>query len=205
MSSESNQPTPAATTAEPSASRATVPLWLFVLMLLLLYCGAIYFDRRGGWFSPKVYGPYVSIEEVEHWQPVSSEDPGVARGKFVFRQTCELCHNPDGMGKPNQAPPLAGSEWVQIENPARLIRIPLYGLEGPITVKGQRMAFPAAMVAIGAALPEDDLAAVLTYVRQAWGNKASPVSTDQVKAVKAQVGNHPQPFNPERLMAVPEK
>jgi mono/diheme cytochrome c family protein len=205
MNSEPRQPTSPAASAEPNAALATVPLWLIVLMLLLLYWGAVYFDRHGGWFSPKVYGPYASIDEVQSWQPVSNEDPMVARGKAVFHVTCELCHNPDGMGKPNQAPPLAGSEWVQTENPARLIRIPLYGLEGPISVKGQRMVFPAAMLAIGASLPEDDVAAVLTYVRQAWGNKASPVSVEQIKAVKAQVGNHPQPFTPEQVLAAPEK
>jgi len=54
-------------------------------------------------------------------------------------------------------------------------------------------------------LPEDDLAAVLTYMRQAWGNKAAPITAEQIKAVRDQVGNHPQPFAPRELMELPEK
>ena len=102
------------------------------------------------------------------------------------------------------APPLAGSEWVQ-GSPNRLIRIPLYGLGGPITVKGQQMNFPAPMPPIGAALQPDDLAAILSYVRQAWGNKAPTVTPEQVKAVGTQVGNRPTAFSPEEIMQVPEK
>ena len=67
------------------------------------------------------------------------------------------------------------------------------------------MTFPIPMVAIGQNLSEDDLAAVLTYVRQVWGNKAPPITAEQVKAVKAQVGNHPLPFSPEEIMQAPEK
>ena len=108
------------------------------------------------------------------------------------------------MGKPNQGPPLAGSEWV-VGAPARLIRIPLFGLNGPITVHGQQLVFASSMPAMGAALPEDDLAAVLTYMRQAWGNKAPAISPQEIKAVKDKVGNHTQPFTPEEILQVPEK
>jgi mono/diheme cytochrome c family protein len=108
------------------------------------------------------------------------------------------------MGKPNQAPPLAGSEWV-IGPINRLIRIPLYGLSGPITVKAHEMLFAAGMPPMGAGLADDDLAALLTYIRNSWGNKASVITPAQVKAVKTEVGNHPQPFTPEEIKQVPEK
>lgn len=196
---------PATTESEPTSTLAAVPVWLIVMALVLVYWGAVYFDKHGGWFSPKVYGPYASIAEVEIYQPRQGGDEiRIRRGQAVFELTCAPCHNPDGMGKPNQAPPLAGSEWVQVEKPERLIRIPLYGLNGPITVKEQQMTFPAGMLAIGWDMPEDDLAAVLTYIRQAWGNKASRVTAEQVKAVKAQVGKRGPP-TPEELMTVPAK
>jgi len=99
---------------------------------------------------------------------------------------------------------LNGSEWVQLA-PNRLLRIPLGGLTGPITAKGQQMTFPIPMVAIGQSLSEEDLAAALTYVRQVWGNKASQITVEQVKAVKTQLRNHPQPFTPEEVMQAPEK
>jgi len=193
------------TESEPTSTHAVVPVWLIVSVLVVAFWGAVYFDKRGGWFSPKVYGPYASIAEVEIYQPRQDEDVEIInRGRRTFDIVCSGCHSPDGMGKPNQAPPLAGSEWVQVEKPERMIRIPLYGLNGPITVKEQQMSFPAGMVAIGWDMPEDDLAAVLTYIRQAWGNKASRVTAQQVKAVKAEVGPR-GPFTPEELMTVPAK
>ncbi len=193
----------ATTESEPTSTLAVVPVWLLILMLVVVYWGAVFFDKHGGWFNPRVYGPYASIAELDRYQPRQGEDESIIRrGMDVFELTCAPCHNPDGKGKPNQAPPLCGSEWVQVEKPERLIRIPLYGLNGPITVKEQQMTFPAGMVAIGWDIPEDDLAAVLTYIRQAWGNKASRVTAEQVKAVKTQVGKR-GPSTPEELMTVP--
>jgi mono/diheme cytochrome c family protein len=188
---------------EPKAHWRAVPVWLIILILLLLYWGMLYFDQHGGWFSQEVYTPYRSAAEVVYYQPVT-EGPDLRLGEAKFKLVCAVCHNDDGAGKPNQAPPLAGSEWVQM-SPARVLRIPLYGLNGPITVKGQQMVFPSGMLAIGATLSEDDLAAILTYVRQAWGNKASPITVEEVKAIKTKVGNHALPFTPEEIMAVPEK
>jgi hypothetical protein len=82
----------------------------------------------------------------------------------------------------------------------RMIRIPLAGLAGPVQVAGQ--PWNLAMPAMGAALPDDDLAAVLTYIRQSWGNKASAVTPEQVKAVRTEVGNRTQPWTVEQLNAI---
>lgn len=190
---------------EPKADWTPVPVWLLILLLLLIYWGMWYFDEHGGLFSQEVYSPFRSEAELAIYQP-RIEGPDLLRGRTVFESVCALCHNSDGMGKPNQAPPLAGSEWVT-GSPARLIRIPLYGLNGPITVRGQQMIFPSGMVAVGATLPrgDDDLAAVLSYMRQAWGNKASPITAEQINAVKTQVGNRSQSLTPEELMQVPER
>jgi mono/diheme cytochrome c family protein len=189
--------------AKPKRERENVPIWLIVLFFVLLYWGMVYFDERGGWFQPEVYIPFRSVEQVALYQPPVGDRAIIDRGRAAFDSYCGLCHNADGMGKPNQAPPLAGSEWVQ-GSANRLIRIPLYGLSGPITVKGQQMNFPAPMPPIGAALQPDDLAAILSYIRQAWGNKAPTIAPEQVKAVSAQVGNR-QAFTPEEIMQVPEK
>ncbi len=186
----------------PQAGRAAVPVWSFNLLFVLFYWGMVYFDLHGGWFNPQVYTPYATISEVERYQP-PREGPDLARGKAVYETVCGLCHNNDGMGKPNQAPPFVGSEWV-LGSPARMIRIPLAGLTGPITVQGQAINL-SSMPAMGAALSDEDLAAVLTYIRSSWGNKASPISAEQVKAVRAEIGNRTQPWTAGDLMAVPEK
>lgn len=201
----SQQPNSSATmnaeSAELRAAGAPVPVWLFFLLFALLFWGMYYFDQHSGWFNPQVYAPYRSVAELRMFQPPTG---GVSldRGRAVYDNVCALCHNPDGAGKPNQAPPLAGSEWV-VGAPTRLIRIPLAGLSGPLQVKGQQ--WNLAMPAMGAALSDDDLAAVLTYMRASWGNKASEITPDQVKAVRAALGGRSQPFTAPELLSVPEK
>lgn len=199
MSLESHQPASnASAVQEPQARAALAPVWLIVLMFMLLYCGAVYFDQNGGWFDSRIYSPYQSYTELESFQPKGG-GPDLARGKAVFDTICALCHGANGEGKPGQAPPLAGSEWAQ-GSPDRMIRIPLYGLSGAVSVKGQQ--FNLAMPAMGAALSPDDLASVLVYIRTSWGNKGSVVTPEQVSAIKAKVGNHPQPFTVDELNAI---
>ena len=140
-----------------------------VLLFVLLFWGAVYFDHNGGWFEPTVYIPYTSSTDLQAYEPRGG-GASLERGKAVYEQVCGLCHNPDGMGKPNQAPPFAGSEWA-VASPARMIRIPLSGLSGPVKVKDAE--WNLSMPAMGAALPDEDLAAVLTYIRSSWGNKES--------------------------------
>ncbi len=199
MNSESNQSPPSlALPAEPAAPPTPVPIWLMVLPFVLVYWGLVFFDERGGWFNPRVYAPYRSLAELESYQPPTG-GISLERGKAIYDNICALCHNTDGMGKPNQAPPFVGSEWV-LGNLNHMIRIPLAGLTGPIQVKGQE--WNLSMPAMGAALSDDDLAAVLTYIRQSWGNKASPITPDQVKAVRGQVGNRTQPWTANELNAI---
>ncbi len=197
MSAEVKQPSRVVPEAEPTSAGTTVPMWLIAGMLVLLFLGAWYFDARGGWFEAKVYAPYHSLADVERFQPRSGGDAVLFRGKVLFEQNCALCHNPDGMGKPAQAPPLVGSEWVLAAGVNRLIRIPQLGLSGPIEVKGQVWNLP--MAAMGVAYSDDDLAAVLSYIRNSWGNKASIVTGDQVKKVRAELGGRNQPYSPDEL------
>ena len=200
MSPEASQLTPTTSVAaEPKAGAAAVPIVLLVLPVLILYWGMIYFDRNSGWFSPQVYAPYHSVAELTLYQPPTG-GLDLARGKAVYETICALCHNNDGMGKPNQAPAFVGSEWV-LGSPNRMIRIPLVGLAGPVKVKDQE--WNLAMPNMGAALSDDDLAAVLTYIRQSWGNKASIITPAQVSAVRKEIGNRTQPWSASELQAIP--
>ncbi len=185
--------------AEVRAERRPVPVWLVFLLFVLLYWGMVHFDEHSGWFAPEVYAPYRSLTEVEIYQPATGSP--LAQGKNVFENIaqCALCHNTDGTGKPGQAPPLVKSEWA-LGNPNRMIRIPLAGLSGPITVNGQE--WNLSMPAMGAGLSDENLAAVLTYIRQSWGNNAPEITPDQVKAVRAQVGNRMQPWTAAELNTV---
>ena len=187
--------------AEPTSALTTVPIWLVMTMLVFLFLGAWYFDARGGWFEPKVYGPYASIAQVDAFQPHAGNDP-LPQGKRLFEANCALCHNADGMGKPGQFPPLVGSEWVLAPGVNRLIRIPLVGLAGPIKVKGQ--GWDLNMAAMGAMYSDEDLAAVLSFIRNAWGNKATFVTAEQVKKVRAELGSRSRQYSADELQKEPE-
>ena len=106
----------------------------------------------------------------------------IAKGQFML---CAACHGQNAEGTA-VGPPLAGSEWVMgpVEN---LIRIQLRGLQGPIRVKGMEYNLPAGMAPL-AYQTDEQIAAVLTYVRNSFGNSASPVSPASVTALRAEVG-----------------
>jgi mono/diheme cytochrome c family protein len=187
--------------AEPTATRSVVPMWIIVVTLLLLFVGLVFFDRHSGWFDAKVYAPYASAEQLDNAQPKSGAAAQMAAGKRNYEMFCGSCHGTDGAGKPGQAPPLAGSELVITKGFHRLAMIPLEGLTGPIKVKNQEWTL--IMAPMGAALPDADLAAVLTYLRNSWGNKAGEVTADDIKAIRAELKT-PQAISGDKLMAIPE-
>jgi mono/diheme cytochrome c family protein/glucose/arabinose dehydrogenase len=131
--------------------------------------------------------------------PLSAEERRLAeRGFGLYTRACAACHQQDGGGLPNVAPRLAGSEWVA--GPAdRLIRIALHGLYGPIQVDGEEWNLH--MPGLGAALDDEEVAGVLTYVRRAWGNSASGVRPAQVAAVRQQTATRTLAWTAKELMA----
>jgi mono/diheme cytochrome c family protein len=187
---------------ESAAARSSVPIWIFMTTFVLMFLGAIYFDRHSGWFDRQVYGPYASTSELEEYQPKSGAAAAAAQGRRVYDTVCGVCHGTDGMGKPGQAPALAGSEWVNTKGFHRLALIPLAGLNGPVQVGGKDWSM--AMAPMGAALSDADLAAVLTYIRNSWGNSASAVTADDIKPIRASLGGRPQPLTGEQLKNLPE-
>ncbi len=188
---------------EMEPKKDVVPVWLIVLMVMLLYWGAVYFDRQGGWFSPQVYAPYRNLEEVRAYQPGGGAGDLFELGRSVYGQTCVACHQANGLGVAGQFPPLADSEWVNEPEPGRLIRIVLAGLQGPMTVKGQQYG-AATMTPFAPILSDQQIAAVLTYVRQNadWGNKAPAVTPEQVAAVREKIANRSQPFTAPELLSI---
>jgi len=111
------------------------------------------------------------------------EAPKEHPGKAVYA-TCTACHQATGLGLPGVFPPLAESEWVN--GPAEnLIRIQLRGLMGKITVKGKEYN---SVMPPNAAMTDQQIADVLTYVRSNFGNKAEAVTPAMVTALRGEVG-----------------
>ncbi len=125
--------------------------------------------------------PFVSAQIV---RADAAADAQIAKGKSLY-QNCIACHQPTGLGVPTVFPPLAGSEVVN-GNEEHLIRIVLHGLSGKVTVN--KVIYNGNMPAFGQGLgfnwTDEKVAAVLTYVRQAWTNKSGPITKDQVTAIR---------------------
>ena len=118
-------------------------------------------------------------------KPVSAPDQGgfpasVARGKQVYLQQCLACHQADASGVPNMNPPLIKTKQVLGDKTA-LIKIVLNGLQG-VEIDGD--SFNGVM-APHPDLTDQEIADVLTYIRNSFGNKATAVTAVQVKTVRA--------------------
>jgi mono/diheme cytochrome c family protein len=120
-------------------------------------------------------------------------------GKVVYSTTCAACHQATGEGVEGTYPPLAGSEIVNGDE-AKVIRIVLHGLTGPVEVAGE--TYSGMMPPWGGVLKDPELAAVLTYVRSAWGNKAAPVTTTKVAAIRAATASRTTPWTAAELAQV---
>jgi mono/diheme cytochrome c family protein len=161
---------------------------LFVFSGLIFYAGT-YLNHYSGRYNGTVFNE--NAHPSSGVAAAAKIDPLVL-GKRNFEQVCATCHQATGLGVEGVYPPLAGSEWA-VGSPERVIRIVLHGLKGQLTVHGKQYG-TAAMPPFGK-VPgsgynwnEDRIAAVLTYVRQAWGNKADPITTEQVSAILAKEG-----------------
>lgn len=120
-------------------------------------------------------------------------------GRTMFEATCLACHQQNGLGQPGLAPPLVGSEWVA-GSPARLIRIVLHGLRGPIKVKGEN--YELEMPALGV-LDDEQIASALTYVRREWGHNFDPIDPALVKKVRDETASREDAWTQLDLLKIP--
>lgn len=105
----------------------------------------------------------------------------IADGQTVYQKTCLTCHQVDGSGVPNLNPPLIQTKWVKGPKDV-LIRQVLKGSHGTVEIDGD--TFHNTMPPMPN-LTDEQIANVLTYVRNSFGNKASRVASAEVKAVRA--------------------
>jgi mono/diheme cytochrome c family protein/glucose/arabinose dehydrogenase len=108
-----------------------------------------------------------------------------ADGRQKYLSSCAGCHGNNGKGAARMGPPLAGSEWV-VGDEVRLSLILLHGLEGPIEVGGKKYDAPEILPVMPSHSTMDDaaIAAILTYIRNEWGNQALPVSGRTVSSTR---------------------
>jgi mono/diheme cytochrome c family protein len=194
-------PAPGPVEANPRMDNGAIPGWLIaVIGFGIFWAGAYLFSYSGGFaadvfdFQPK-YG-------VQAAAAAGPPDPKVL-GKKLFSANCVTCHQANGQGQPGQFPPLAGSEFVLGDASNRLIAIVLKGLQGPVQVKGQ--AFNNAMQPWEAQYTDQQLAAILSYVRSDWGNNAPEISPEAVKAMRDELKSRKDQWTLAELMQIPPK
>ena len=124
-----------------------------------------------------------------------------SKGKEVYSKEgyCVTCHQADGNGLTASGfPPLSGTEWVTGDQ-VRLVKVILKGLMGPIEVNGKQYEGMVPMTPFEG-LSDDDVAAVATYIRNSFGNTASPVQPSFVKEVRATLSKKQSFYQSTKLL-----
>lgn len=127
-------------------------------------------------------------------------------GRQKYLTTCAGCHGSDGAGATRMGPPLAGSEWV-LGDEKRLALIILHGMEGPLEVAGKTYDAPDILPVMPAHSTMDDgsIAAILTYIRNEWGNQAEPITGRKVSFTRHRSQGRVYPWSAPELNEHMEK
>ena len=129
----------------------------------------------------------------------NSKAEQIAAGKHLFSIMCTPCHQPTGLGLPGQFPPLAGSDFLNADK-HRAIGILLHGLQGEVTVNGK--TFNNSMPLLP--LTDTDIANVLTFVYNSFGNSGKQVSVSEVTSTRANTAQVATRTTPASRPAAPE-
>ena len=194
---------------DPSADVTPVPLWVTLLCGAAVCWAGAYVGMFHGGFSSNVYNEFESSPAVLFLQPeranakvgVAVVEDMVAIGKAVYLGNCQACHTANGAGQPPLIPPLAGSEWV-MGNEKRLAMILLKGLMGQVKVHGA--TYNGVMPPWEGSLNDKKIAAVLTYVRQEWGNTAGPIAPAQIAVARKEMAAKKVSWTEAELLQVPD-
>lgn len=184
--------------SEPEEGFSPVPIFLLFVFAALCFWGGVYLIEYSGDFRWDVYDPEYDPVAAAAPRP---EIPLFDRGAKVFRGQCAQCHQATGQGVPGAFPPLVGAKWVTGEE-ERLARILINGLNGPIEVKGS--SYNGNMPAFGPNglnLKAKDIAGVLTYIRQEWGNAAADITPEAMEGYMESYGSRSTPWTAAELLA----
>ena len=149
--------------------------WQFMALLVAIVSLAACSDAIGQSDSAAVHKAETSAGTLEEL---------MAQGESVYGTNCSACHQANGQGLAGAFPPLAGSDYLKRDRD-EVLAVSLFGLSGPITVNDKQ--YNAVMPSMGF-LSDSELAAVMTYVFNSWGNEFAAVSTDEVAALRVKLG-----------------
>ncbi len=133
----------------------------------------------------------------------TDEQKGIyKKGKEIYEREgyCGTCHQKNGFGLQSSGfPPLSRSEWVN-QSTERLIKITLKGVYGPMVVKGVKYPGQVPMTPYEGMLNDDEVAAVLSYIRNSFGNKTNVISAEEIAKVRADINAKKGFYTSEELL-----
>lgn len=191
MSTEPNKPGSAQRQREkedPLEENRPLPWFLVMSLGAMAMWGAFYiYSTPSG--ENSAFGDQRTVADLRPPVVLAGAAPQVD-GKQLFGAKCAACHQGTGLGVAGVFPPLAGAEWVTGDEKI-LANILLHGINGELVVKGNK--YNGAMPAWNS-LSDDELAAVLTYIRSDWGNAAPPIKADTLKSQRELTKARTEPY-----------
>jgi mono/diheme cytochrome c family protein len=133
----------------------------------------------------KAIAAYLKDRSIANAAPparLADSDPRMKAGQAIFKDNCAACHTEQGRGSAGLFPTFAASPIIQSDDPTTLIRVVLKGTQGAYSPAAPTAP---AMPSFAWRLSDPQVAAVLTYIRNGWGNAAAPVSSGDVASVRA--------------------
>ena len=193
--------------SEPKDGNEPLSLWFVTLFGVVLFAGGAYLMMFGGGFKWDVYSPYEgtafgppggAAKDVKEVAP-PKEPTLMEIGEKVYRRNCLACHQASGLGVAGAFPPLVGSDWVT-GGEKRVAAILLHGILGEFTVNGVK--YIGAMPAWNQ-LTDKEIAGVITYTRQSWGNQGSELTPDQIAAAREEFADRKTQWTEAELLEIP--
>lgn len=174
---------------DPYEGTGPVP-WPMLALVALVFAFCIVYILRSDIETPAVWGDGRNASEL-----AGTKESGKVDGAVLFASLCVACHQASGQGLPGVFPPLADSEWV-LGKDSTAAAILLHGINGGMTVKGN--TYNGVMPGFAIQLGDEQIAAVLTYVRSQWGNSAAAVSAETVARTREEHKARTAPFAGEK-------
>lgn len=173
---------------DPNESNRPLPWFLVMSLGAMAMWGAFYiYVTPSG--EDSAFGDQRTVANLRPPVVLAGAAPAVD-GKQLYGAKCAACHQGSGLGVAGVFPPVAASEWV-IGDEKILTNILLHGVNGEMIVKGN--TYKGAMPA-WKSLSDDELAAVLTYIRSDWGNAAPPIKAETIKSQRELTKARTEPY-----------
>ncbi len=175
---------------DPLEENRPLPWFLVMALGAMAMWGAFYiYSTPSG--EDSAYGDQRTVADLRPATTVALVGAVAAiDGKLLYGAKCAACHQATGLGVAGVFPPLAAAGWVTGDEKV-LINILLHGINGAIIVNGN--TYTGAMPA-WKSLSDDELAAVLTYIRSDWGNAAPPIKAETIKTQRELTKTRAQPY-----------